>query len=364
METLTTQTNTKAGRIAAALTKEIETGRYSPGTFLPAERELAKSYRVSTMTMRKSLGILSEQGHLVKLPQRGVVVADPAQKEPRIGQIAFIAHALNGDTDSYAGGINDALDQERFTLSIYPTHADFDKYRRMISNVVKTRPAGVILTTIPEEYCKVHAEILSETKIPVVTIGHPEIPGLLCDRIDEAGTTNAEKIARFIVQKGYRDIAYMGTAPRNANEETINTLRSELFAAGVKLPEEKIFIFDAPHGHVNPPDPYIDARRAMEKLLADGFRCELLIAGHDYPGVGMLQAILKAGIRVPQEMKVISAMRTAVEGMTPMKLTTVDFNMAEEGRIAIKLLMRRIDGFTGPMQVHHVAVELIEGETT
>jgi DNA-binding LacI/PurR family transcriptional regulator len=358
-----TMINTKVGRIAMTLVDDIKQGRYQPGMLLPTERELAKTYEVSPVTMRKCLKILSKRGELVRHPQRGVVVASPAQAAPKVGQIAFVTFCPNDNTNMYAKGISENLDHDRFTLAVYSAYHDVKKFSQLLENVLSTRPAGVIINTLPEEIYRINGELIAQTGIPVVALGHSEIPEFFCDRIDESGTYNARKIAKFILKYQFRDIAYFGTSPRSASDETITAIRRELGPMGINLPEEKIHIIETPHGYTSPPDPFIDTRLYMTNLLNKGFNCELLIAGHDYLGVGALQALLKAGVAVPQQMKIISAMRCPVEGISPMKLTTIDFNQDEEGKIAIELLMRRINGYTGPVEVHHVAVELIDGET-
>jgi DNA-binding LacI/PurR family transcriptional regulator len=50
--------------------------------------------------------------------------------------------------------------------------------------------------------------------------------------------------------------------------------------------------------------------------------------------VGALKAVLAAGLRVPEDVKIVSPMRCAVEGASPMKLTTVDVHREEQGRLA------------------------------
>jgi GntR family transcriptional regulator of arabinose operon len=354
----------KAIKLSQELVRDFFVGQHAPGTRLPTQADLAKRYGASRPTIRRALNLLAEKHHLVKEPQKGAVVPSRPGEAAGINQIAFVAPGLNETTHAYVRGVNESLDHERFSLATYCAHSNLDQYRRIVQNVAAMRPAGILLTTMPEEHCRIHAEIFTQAEIPVVTIGHPQITGLTCDRVDESGVDNARKVARLILQLGVTDIAYLGTMPRQASEETIVTLRSELGERGVKLPEDRVFIVDARHGYMIPPDPFIDARQYMAKLLAGGFRCQLLVAGHDFCGCGALQAMLNAGIKVPREMKLVSVMKAPIESYTPMKLTTVDFNQAEEGRIALKLLLRRIEGYQGPVEVHHVAVELVEGETT
>jgi len=147
-------------------------------------------------------------------------------------------------------------------------------------------------------------------------------------------------------------------------EGIIEAARRELASAGVSLPDEQIFFFDTPHGYAVPADPYVDAREKMREVLTRGTNFDSVITLCDYYAVGALQALKEAGLRVPQDVKVASITRNAIEGATAIKLTTIDTRPEERARVATGLLLRRIEGYTGPVEIHHVAGELMAGETT
>lgn len=364
MSTLDAATNTKAGRIAEAIAQDITQGRYTPGMMLPGERELARSYDVSPVTVRKSLRLLSETGRVVRHPQRGVIVPGQTEAKRKVRQIAFITSWPNNGTNEWARGISMSLDPEQYALGVYSAYMDMSHIGRLVASVLATQPAGIIISPMADQHGHIDGAMLAESGIPVVTLGQPTIPGFQCDRIDESGVFVGKVISQFVLKRGFRDVVYFTSGPKEQSVDTIRSLRQHLGTAGISLPDERVYIYDAPNGYITPPDPYIDARREMARMLANGFSCELLIAGHDFPAVGALQSLLASGIQVPEQMHVMSGMRCPVEGVTPMKLTTIDFNRVAEGQIAADVLMRRIDGYTGPVEVHHVALDLIEGETT
>ncbi len=73
--------NSRAKRIAAVISGEIQAGKYPPGEMLPTEEKLADVHHVTRMTIRKSLQILSDGGLVIRVPRRGTVVAEPERKE-------------------------------------------------------------------------------------------------------------------------------------------------------------------------------------------------------------------------------------------------------------------------------------------
>ncbi|WP_203903904.1 GntR family transcriptional regulator [Virgisporangium aliadipatigenens] len=61
--------------IAADLAAKILNGQYEPGAALPPQRELSATYRVTLMTLRQALRMLSDDGLVVQQPGKGTYVA-------------------------------------------------------------------------------------------------------------------------------------------------------------------------------------------------------------------------------------------------------------------------------------------------
>ncbi|MEP7327764.1 MAG: FadR/GntR family transcriptional regulator [Betaproteobacteria bacterium] len=71
-------------RIADEVARLIDAGTFKPGDRLPAERELAKSLKVSRSSLREALGSLEMQGRVVIRVGSGAYVAKaPARGAPR-----------------------------------------------------------------------------------------------------------------------------------------------------------------------------------------------------------------------------------------------------------------------------------------
>jgi DNA-binding GntR family transcriptional regulator len=66
-------------QIAVDLTTRMHDGTYPVGSRLPSEAELAESYGVAKMTVRRALDVLREQGLIRTLHGRGSVVIGQAE---------------------------------------------------------------------------------------------------------------------------------------------------------------------------------------------------------------------------------------------------------------------------------------------
>jgi GntR family transcriptional regulator len=65
--------------IARDLKEKINKGIYSPGELIPSENELAGLYKVSRMTVRRSLSLLNNEGYTYSVPGKGYYVCEPQQ---------------------------------------------------------------------------------------------------------------------------------------------------------------------------------------------------------------------------------------------------------------------------------------------
>lgn len=63
-------------QIVAVMRKDIFTGVYKPGDKLPSERELAETFGIARLTLRKALGVLAQEGWIEISQGRNIVVND------------------------------------------------------------------------------------------------------------------------------------------------------------------------------------------------------------------------------------------------------------------------------------------------
>lgn len=63
-------------QVAKVLQARIFTGLYPPGSQIATEEELARAFAVSRITVRKAIGVLHEQGLIVRRRPRGTFVAE------------------------------------------------------------------------------------------------------------------------------------------------------------------------------------------------------------------------------------------------------------------------------------------------
>jgi GntR family transcriptional regulator, arabinose operon transcriptional repressor len=351
---------------ADRLEDEIQAGRFKPGEAVPSVRNLMRESKLSMATVVRGLEVLERKGLVYRMSTRGFFVTDRHRTDPSVGQVALVTPALAGDTNELVKGLAGALSKnEHLTLATYSTNGDLDLYQNMIDRLARLRPTGVVITSMPPELMTVDVEPLRKLGIPIVAIGQ-NIPRVSCDRVDYRGGQSIRKLLPHLLERGAKDFVFFTVELLNdpSQQEMIQVLREGLAKAGMSIPDDRIFKFTTRHGFTVPADPYIDGQEAMAAVLAKGIRFKTAVFCHDYPAVGGLRAVLGVGLRVPEDIKIVSAIRCAVNGVSPQKLTTVEVNKEQQARLAGELLLRRIEGYDGPAEVHYVNGDLIIGETS
>jgi len=103
---------------------------------------------------------------------------------------------------------------------------------------------------------------------------------------------------------------------------------------------------------------------AASQLLSHPSPPTAIFAGNDLSAVGARDAVLQAGLRVPNDVSITGYDNTALAAMHHMSLTTVNQPREDLGRAAAELLFQRLDkGRTA--HVHHVvAPALVVRSTT
>ena len=86
-----------------------------------------------------------------------------------------------------------------------------------------------------------------------------------------------------------------------------------------------------------------DGIRAVQQLLADGIRPDGILCGEDLTAAGVLKALLRAGIRVPEETAVVGYDNSTYARLCEPELTSVDNKPEQVALLCVQLLQSRIE---------------------
>lgn len=194
---------------------------------------------------------------------------------------------------------------------------------------------------------------LVSSDIPVVTLDHAfnNRTAVLSDNI-----IGMETLVRYAYEKGHRKIAYIRGNPTAVTENRLTGFYRTCEELGLNIPDEYMMEceYHEPRG----------CSEATKKLLALRDRPTCILFSDDYSGIGGINAILEAGLHIPEDISIMGYDGIHLAGMLSPRLTTWRQNADDLGKIAAEKLVLRIENpRTTPAEYIVVKGQLLEGGT-
>ncbi|MGI8483937.1 MAG: LacI family DNA-binding transcriptional regulator, partial [Thermomicrobiales bacterium] len=162
------------------------------------------------------------------------------------------------------------------------------------------------------------------------------VPGGGIPVIGEDGVQTGELSAGHLIEFGHRSIAIIlgewdGVTESSRLQGNLSVLRE----ARVDMRNE----------HIESGAWTIEGGyQAMTRLLAREVPFTGIIAHHDHMAMGAIRALHDAGLRVPADVSVVGCDDVDFARFTDPPLTTVRISFESTGILAVRTLLRRIDG--------------------
>jgi DNA-binding LacI/PurR family transcriptional regulator len=204
-----------------------------------------------------------------------------------------------------------------------------------VEDLLGHRCAGLVIIGSPLDAAGLHA-VSRRSPVPVVDVGSSP-RNAHYDVVCSAGDDGIDDMVGYLAELGHRRIAYvdprdMPSAPQRRHGYDRATER-------LGLPSD---VLTAP-GEYTEGDYFEEAGSAAARLLLR--RDELptaVVAPNDHTAVGLLQTLLRAGIRVPQDVSITGFDDAPIARLSSVDLTTVRQDPGLMGVAAVAAAVRRI----------------------
>ena len=211
---------------------------------------------------------------------------------------------------------------------------DVDEQKAMVDQVLKDRPDAVIFIPVDDAAMIDSVKKLNDAKIPIVLVSNP-LPGQFVTYVGADDFEIGYREARYLFEKlgGKGKIVVIeGTPAAPTNRERLRGYQR----AFAEFPG--IQVLGSGIGNYQ----QVDARRVMEKLLAEHAEIDAVLSANDSMALGVLEA-LKAASR--------TAVVIGINGIVPAvkqiesggMLASVDFNMFKIGCTAARAAVRHLN---------------------
>jgi DNA-binding LacI/PurR family transcriptional regulator/anti-anti-sigma regulatory factor len=191
-------------------------------------------------------------------------------------------------------------------------------------------------------------EQLAQFGAPIVSVS-ASAPGLPSVVSDNFGGTHV--VVQHLLDHGHRQIAFVGRRENVDIGQRFAGYRAALAERGFELDERLVVDADdelEPSGRV-----------AARQLLASGLPFSALVAGTDKNAIGVLEELLAAGHRVPEDVALVGFDDVAQAQTAEPPLTTVRQRFETLGITALELLAAWLAGREAPAGLTSVPTTLI-----
>lgn len=331
--------------------EDIAAQVYKPGERFDSERGLADRYGISRASVRETISGLIDAGVLQRASGRGTFVADTSAKG-RALQIVFL---INADILQFAEagyglilrGAESACSKRGDTLIFRAVNHEPVEVR----DEEGTRPDGVIIVGGVR---KDVAQRYRDLQIPVALVDlleHEQSAEHEAVRIDYAlGTKIAMQRLREL---GHTRIGFIGFS----GSQKYMLYWQSLELLGLTYDPGCVEFL-----HPLELDPgVLSGLRKTQAILTRGRRPTAILATNDFVARGALEALIMAGLRVPEDVSVVGYDDLNVP--TSPALSTIWADLDLVGRSAVSSLHRRIQGHVADPPVI-VPVQYIERGST
>lgn len=301
-------------------------------------RDIAEEAGVSTATVSHVLNntrrVNAETAAAVReAVQRTGYVNDGVARAMRTGVSRTIGLAMSAISNPYFGdvvhSIEELLTQQDYSLLLADTHDDPDSERRAMTDLLRHRPAGVILA--PSAHPDHAVKAAAARGIPLVCIDRV-LPG-----VDFVGVENQHAVQRMVghlISIGHRRIAMVsGLRGLTTSEERIDGYTERMDQAGIHVAPDLILQGDS-RGSV--------ARTAVSVAMASIDRPTALVVGNNQMTIGTMRALRDLGLTVPGDVAIVAFDDFEWSDLFSPRLTAVAQPEKEMAATAVSLLLDRM----------------------
>lgn len=256
----------------------------------------------------------------------------------------FAAQALRGDGTRYIGVVYHTFHSstEKFLPGFYK-YAAARGYKIVLSAISHERSEILALEDVRGHRCDGLIVIASgmpisqlkelAKKTPLVIVSR-RVSGVRCGVVSSKGEAGVFDAVEHLISLGHKSIAYIQAKDMLDTEYRLEGYRTAMDKAKLKhvvIPVPGTYLFEG-----------IGAEGA-EKILALTNRPTAVVCSNDQVALGALHVLLKAGIRVPEDISLVGY-DDIVASWSFLDLTSVHQDHDEMAKVAIDDVADRIEG--------------------
>ncbi len=318
--------------VKQAIKEQIENGTLKVNDKLPTEAEYVEMFQVSTITVRRALTELADEGYIKRLKHKGTFVASPASISAASRLIALILYSEDRKDSSYIHIIRGAQNMaSSFNYSLIVEWHDGDVAHEInaIQKMLNLNVEGLLIYSFDPAKSIANYRYLESRNIPFVLLDRYELDYPChfsgCNNYD-----GGILATQFLIQQKHTKIRFSGYKFfLKSEQERYDGFCSAMRKAGLEITKDSL-ILDVDY------DALVEQIRSREVTAI--FCC------NDRHAVQMMNRLREKGVSIPQEVSIMGFDDWRASPTVERELTTVRQDFNEIGLNAAYLLLSILQG--------------------
>lgn len=312
-------------------------------------RVIANSPRISEATKQKVNKAMEELGYHPNLNARSLA----SQSTQTIGLVMPSSGDMvfqNPFFPSVLQGISEGAREKNYALHMTTGKSEKETFEAVVQMVQGKRVDGVILLNSRVEDMVI--SYLKERSFPFILIGKPYKDVEEITHVDNDNFRAMKEATEYLIQLGHHKIAFIGgSLELVVTVDRLLGYERALRNANIELNDDYIVheSFLREGGQVG-----------VAELMALNSPPTAIVVTDDFMTLGVLNKLDELGIRVPEDISIVSFNNVLLAEMAKPPLTSVDINIFELGYQASKNLIQKVENDKEPTKRIIISHQLIE----
>jgi DNA-binding LacI/PurR family transcriptional regulator len=252
----------------------------------------------------------------------------------RTGSLAVVIPSI---TNPFYPDLVAAIDSEAskrgYDLLLVSTGGDAAREAALVDDLRRKRVDGILFASVRVDSAVLNSLVERGEKVVMVS---RHVEGVAADFVVPDNYAGAVMAAEHLVRLGHRAIGYLG-GPQSvvAFRERLRGYRDTMARHGLPI---------APRWEIITESGTESGFRGAMHLFHLDERPTALFAGSDAMALGVLEAAQASSWRIPEDLAIVGFDNITFSRVAAVPLSTIDGRTAELGRIAVQLLVDRIEG--------------------